>query len=146
MNRIESSVEIFRSGIACSQAVLVAYSQLVGLDPSQAMKLSAGFAGGMRRAETCGAVTGAYMVLGMHYCGDDCNAATGRKKIYSMVREFTNRFEQRNKTTICKELLAYDISTKEGIKSAQSNNLFKTKCVKMVQDAAEILEEMLNEN
>lgn len=143
MNDVQSSVDMFLKGCACSQAILVTYSRPFGLDPGHAMKLAAGFAGGMRMAETCGAVTGAFMVLGMHGCGDDCSTGKGRKKIYSLVGEFTDRFEKRNGSTRCKELLGCDISTPQGMKEAKDQNLFKTRCADMVQSAAEILEEML---
>ncbi len=146
MTRIESSVDMFLNGCACSQAIFVTYCQRYGLDPKLAMKLSAGFAGGMRMAETCGAVTGSFMVLGMHACGDNCNTGRGRKKIFSMVREFTTRFEKRNGSTRCKDLLGCDISTADGMKEAQDRNLFKTTCAEMVRNAAEILEEMLKES
>ena len=96
MTEIESSVDMFLNGCACSQAILVKYCQRYGLDSNIAMKLSAGFASGMRMAETCGAVTGSFMVLGLHICGDDCNTASGRQNIYSLVREFTARFEKIN--------------------------------------------------
>ena len=142
MNKIESSVNLFLHGCACSQAILVTYGQRYGLDPQHAMKLSAGFAGGMRMAETCGAVTGSFMVLGTHACGDDCSTGRGRAKTYSMIREFTARFEKRNGSTRCKDLL----STADGLKAAQDRNLFKTTCPEMVRDAAEILEEMLKES
>jgi C_GCAxxG_C_C family probable redox protein len=145
VNDVESAVDVFLKDCACSQAILVTYSRRYGLDPGHAMKLAAGLAGGMRMAETCGAVTGAIMVLGMHGCGDDCNTGKGREKTYSLVREFTARFEQRNGSTRCKELLDCDISTAEGMKAAKDRNLFKTRCADMVRSAAEILEEMLKE-
>ena len=143
MSRIESSVDVFLNGCTCSQAILSTYCRSTGLDPKRAMKLSAGFAGGMRMAETCGAVTGAFMALGMHVCGDDCDTRPGRDKIYSAVGEFTARFKKRYGSTRCKDLLECDISTPDGMKAAQDRNLFKTTCADMVRGAAEILEEML---
>ncbi len=134
------------NGCACSQAILVTYSRADGLDSKHAMKLSAGFGAGMCMAKTCGAVTGAFMVLGMHVCGDDCNTSSGREKVYAAVKDFAARFESRNKSTCCKDLLGCDISTKDGMKVARDRNLFKTTCTEMVRNAAEILEDMLKES
>ena len=145
MNDVESSVDRFLNGCACSQAILVTYAERLGLDSGHAMKLAAGFAGGMRMAETCGAVTGAFMVLGLHGCDDDCDTGKGREKVYSLVTEFATRFEQRNGTTRCKELLGCDISTEEGLQAAKDRDLFKTRCAEAGRDAAEILEEMMQE-
>ena len=60
-----------------------------------------------------------------------------------MVKEFTKRFKSRNGSVLCKELLECDISSKEGMKVASDKDLFFTLCPKLVQEAAEIIEEML---
>ena len=49
----------------CAQAVLVAFAQEMGMTEEQAYRLGAHFGSGMRHGSTCGAVTGALMVLGM---------------------------------------------------------------------------------
>ena len=49
----------------CAQAVLVAFAQEMGLTEEQAYNLGAHFGSGMRHGSTCGAVTGALMVMGM---------------------------------------------------------------------------------
>ena len=93
--------------------------------------------------ETCGAVTGAFMVLGLRNCGADCETPLGRKGVYAAVREFVSRFERRTGSVICRDLLGHDISTSAGMQAAKEHSLFDTKCPKLVQDAAEILEGML---
>jgi len=143
MSKVEEAVECFCAGAACSQAILAAYSEDFGLSREQAMKLASGFAGGMRLGETCGAVTGAFMVLGLKYAGPHCDKRDGRDKVYAAMHDFLTRFEERNNVVICKELLGCDISTPEGAQRATREGLFRTICPKLVQDAAEILEEML---
>ena len=49
----------------CAQAVLVPFAAEMGLSEEQAYALGAHFGAGMRHGSTCGAVTGALMVLGM---------------------------------------------------------------------------------
>jgi C_GCAxxG_C_C family probable redox protein len=115
----------------------------VGLSREQAMKIASGFAGGMRMAETCGAVTGAFMVLGLRHAGPNCDKRDGRDDVYAALREFVAQFEGRNNTVVCKGLLGCDISTPEGAQRATAEGLFRTICPKLVQDAAEILEQML---
>lgn len=51
------------------------------------------------------------------------------------------RYEARCDSIICRELPGCDISTEEGMEKARENNLFDIVCPKMVQTAAEILEE-----
>jgi C_GCAxxG_C_C family probable redox protein len=143
MSRVEDAVNCFCRGAACSQAILGTYGPSVGLPREQAMKLASGFAGGMRLAQTCGAVTGAFMVLGLKLAGPNCDQRDGRNDVYAAIREFATRFQQRNNTVVCKELLGCDISTPEGAQRATTEGLFRTICPKLVQDAAEILEQML---
>ncbi len=142
MSRIPSAVKLFRDGCACSQAVLAVYGQPLGLSRDLAMRIAAGLAGGMRLGETCGAVAGAVLVLGLRHASADCDTPAGRKAAYDRVVEFADRFKARNGSVVCRELLGCDISTPEGMKQAEQQGLFKTTCVKMVEDAAAILEEM----
>lgn len=143
MSRVEDAVNCFCRGAACSQAVLGTYGPSVGLAREQGMKLASGFAGGMRLAQTCGAVTGAFMVLGLKHAGANCDQRDGRSNVYAAIGEFATRFQQRNNSVVCKELLGCDISTAEGAQKATKEGLFRTICPKLVQDAAEILEQML---
>jgi len=98
-----------------------------------------------RMAQTCGAVTGAFMVLGLKYGNADIHDKEARERIYGLVREFARRFENRNGSIVCRELLGCDISNPEGAAAAKENGLFASVCPKLVGDAAEILEEMMNE-
>jgi len=146
MSNVSDAVDLFRKGCACSQAILAVYGPPLGLDRNQAVRIASGFAGGMRMGETCGAVTGAFMALGLRCCTDACETGPGRARIYAAVKDFVSGFEQRNGSVICKDLLGCDISTPEGMQTAQKQDLFKTICPKLVQDAAEILEQMSDES
>jgi C_GCAxxG_C_C family probable redox protein len=143
MSRVDEAVDCFCRGAACSQAILGTYGPSVGLPREQGIKLSSGFAGGMRLAQTCGAVTGAFMVLGLKHAGPNCDQRDSRENVYAAIREFTAKFQQRNHTVVCKELLGCDISTPQGAQQATKEGLFRSICPRLVQDAAEILEEML---
>ena len=52
--------------INCAQTVITTFCEELGLDRAIALQVANGFGGGMgRTGRTCGAVTGAYMVLGL---------------------------------------------------------------------------------
>jgi C_GCAxxG_C_C family probable redox protein len=142
MNRVQEAVSVFQSGFNCAQAIVRIYGPEYGLSALDALKVSCGFGGGMRRGGTCGAVTGALMVVGLRYGPEEVSDTSAKDEVYSKVTDFCRRFEARCDSIICRELLGCDISTKEGMKKARKNNLFKTICPKMVETAAEILEEM----
>lgn len=141
----EEAVERFKKGFNCSQAVLGSYSKQLGLDCEKAFKVATGFGGGMRMGDTCGAVTGAFMVLGLKYGNTTAEDKEAKAKTYKKVKEYTNRFKARNDYIMCRELLGCDLSTPEGMKEAQDKGLFSSICPRMVLEAVEILEEMMNE-
>ena len=82
------------------------------------------------------------MVLGLRHTQENNNTPAGRVEVYTRIVDFAQRFKKRNGSLICRDLLGCDISTPEGMKQAKEQKLFSTTCVKMVQDAGEILEEM----
>ena len=140
MGKDEDAVLMFKEGYSCSQTMLSTYGQEFGIDKATALKISAPFGGGMARmGETCGAVTGAFMVIGLKYA----NGKDSKDKVYSIVKKFVDEFKIRNKSIVCKELLGYAISTPEGMKSVKEKKLIDAICPKLVKDAAEILEEIL---
>ena len=134
----------FRSGFSCSQAILSAFAEQFGLDRDTALRIAAGFGGGMgRMAGTCGAVTGAYMVLGLKFGVTDAADRQAKEALYERVREFSRRFAARHGSTTCRDLLGCDMSTPEGLARVTQEKLPATLCPPFVQSAAEILEELL---
>ena len=146
MKRSEKAVELFESGLNCSQAILVAFAEGTALDAGQAAKLAGGFGGGMgRMAHTCGAVTGALLVLGLKCGTASPDDKVGKENTYRLVREFADKFQVRNGSIVCRDLLGCDISTAAGSNMAKETGLFRKACPKLVRDAAEVLEGMLEE-
>lgn len=141
----EQAVERFGKGFNCSQAVLGSYCEQFGLECERAFKVATGFGGGMRMGSTCGAVSGAFMVLGLKYGNTTAEDKEGKANTYKKVEEYTKRFKARNDSVMCRELLGCDLSTPEGMKEAQDKGLFSSICPRMVREAVEILEEMMNE-
>ena len=96
-------------------------------------------------AGVCGAVTGAFMVLGLKYGKMRAEDNEPKQKTYKLIRKFAEKFKARNDSIACKDILGYDISTPQGLRTAREKALFSKVCPKFVQDAAEILEEMLRD-
>lgn len=143
MSKVENAVSCFREGFLCSQALLSVFGPDLGLDRETALKVSAAFGGGMARlGETCGAVSGAVMVIGLKYGHFEARDEQAKEKTYRLAREFVAGFEAVHGSTVCRELLGCDISTPEGLRSAREQKLFSTVCPKYVQTAAEIIERM----
>jgi C_GCAxxG_C_C family probable redox protein len=138
--KVNQAVSYFNEGMSCSQAILTAYGQEFGIDRGLSLKISAPFGGGMARmGETCGAVTGALMVLGLKY-------ATGKDakdKLFALENEFAEKFKEHNNSINCRKLLNCDLANPEERKVFVEKGLAEKLCRKFVKDAAEILEELL---
>jgi C_GCAxxG_C_C family probable redox protein len=144
MSRVEETVARFREGCSCAQAVLSTYAPQFGMDRETALKVAAGFGGGMgRMADACGAVTAAFMVLGLKWGPATPADREAKERVYQLVREVAATFKARNGSIVCRDLLGCDISTDEGFELAKQRRLTSTICPEIVRDAAEVLEELL---
>ena len=134
----------FKSGLNCAQAVLTAYSDDLSFDNSLGINISCGFGGGMGRLqETCGAVTGSFMVLGIYNGKKYPDNADKKEVTYSMIQNFSEKFKSINGAIDCKSLIKCDLKTEQGRLFAKENNLFETICEKCISDSIGIIEELI---
>jgi C_GCAxxG_C_C family probable redox protein len=144
MTSAQRAAETFESGFSCSQAVFAAFSEALGLERTLALKIAQPFGGGIAgTGSTCGAVSGALLVIGLKHGRLRPEDAAAKEKTYALVREFSARFAERHGSIICRELLGVDLSTPEGHEEARRRGLFAERCSRFVSEAAEILEAIL---
>lgn len=138
----QKAIDLFEKGLSCSQSVFASYAPIFGVDERTALKISSAFGGGIARlGQVCGAVSGAFMIIGLKVGGEDRES---KEHTYLLAREFVIRFESINGSILCKDLLGCDISTSDGLQKARENDLFKTLCPKYVRDSCEILEKLID--
>ena len=134
----------FLKRFTCSAAVFSAFSQELGLEQDTARKIACGFGAGISKTgNTCGAVTGAIMVIGLRYGKADEGDEAATEKTRSLVREFIGKFAAKNGSVNCTDLLGYDLSDPDDYEAARKSGIFIEKCPLLVRDAADILEEIL---
>ncbi|MCP4119662.1 MAG: C_GCAxxG_C_C family protein [Desulfobacteraceae bacterium] len=144
MENNHPALEYFTKGYSCSEAIAAAYAPKLGLDLETAVKIATGFSGGMAQGKTCGAVTGAFMVLGLTAGSGAVGDACSRDRVYLLVQEFSQRFTERCGATRCSELLAMngiDMNNPEQMKTLRQTG----PCAEMVEAAARILDEVCEE-
>ena len=124
----------------CTQTVFSLFASDIGIDEKMALKIASGFGGGMACAETCGAVTGAYMVIGFKY-GHSSSNPDEKAKTKNLIQEFNSEFKKVHGSLICKNLTGFDISTPEGSAAANEANVFKTECPLYIKTACNLLEQ-----
>ena len=65
MKRSEKALEYYSNGFNCAQSVIISFADILDFDEEAAIRMASGFGGGMgQMQQTCGAVTGAFMVIG----------------------------------------------------------------------------------
>lgn len=139
--RINQAVGYFKKGYSCASAVVRTYADRFGIDGDLALKIPSVFAAGMGISETCGAVTGALMLIGAKYGKTDSEDKGADIAAAEHANRFINEFRSRNKYLSCRDLLGCDVSRPEVMQQAMDTLLFIRICVKLVRDAAEIIEQ-----
>lgn len=141
----DKAVAYFCDGFNCAQAVLISHSEELGLEKENALKVACAFGGGMSHmGETCGAVTGALMLIGLKYGIYKKEDAPLKEKTYSLVQKYSEAFKKQHGSIKCRDLLPYDISVTEELQKAREANVFTTICPKLVESSVEIVEKILN--
>jgi C_GCAxxG_C_C family probable redox protein len=125
----------------CAQAVLAAFCEDLGWEIDDALRIAMGFGGGMGyTGGTCGAVTGAYMVIGLKIDFNVDQLQACKEKAYALVHEFDAKFKQLHGTVLCGELLGYDLRDPAQLEAARAEGVFPAKCPGFVSEAVKILE------
>ena len=147
MTHSDRAKELFKQGYNCSQAVLGAFAEELGLDFDTAMKISSSFGGGMgRMREVCGTVSGMFMAAGLMFGPSDNENPSAKGEHYKRIQELAKRFKDMNGSIICRELLQGVESSTSPTPSDRTEIYYKKRpCVDLVGDACNIFEQYLEE-
>ena len=144
MSKAEIAVSKFNDGFCCSQAIFSTYCTELGLEQNLGLKIAGAFGGGISyTGETCGAVTGAIMLIGLKHGRVKADDLNSKEHVKALVNEFLEKFKSRNEYLKCKELLKFDFSKPEENEIIHSQGLTRILCPKFINDAAEIIELIL---
>lgn len=142
----ETVAEYFKNGIDCGQVVAGQFEKETGCPLSRLRKMSACYAAGMMRGETCGAVLAAYNVIGLIYGHDEEGDDAQKGQMLQKMLRFNELFgEKYSQGFQCKELLGADISTPEGGKKINEENLLFNLCPAICCDVVEVLKKVISE-
>ena len=148
MSRAERAKEYFEKGYACSQAVALAFCDVVNVNEETIGKLTLPFGGGFGRLRlVCGAVSGMTVICGLLFAENEISTEN-KKQVYEIERELCERFERANGSLICAELLDGAAIKPEigGQAEERTKEYYKKRpCSEIVYEAARILEEYLKE-
>lgn len=149
--RGQRALQNFQQGYNCSQAVALAFADLIAMDESLLARIASSFGGGMGRLrEVCGAVSGMSLVAGALYGYETPGAAGQQEKAahYARIQALAEEYRAVNGSIVCRELLGLgaahgaDQPTPE-LRTAEYYK--KRPCGQLVMLAATILESYLEE-
>ena len=148
MTRREAAMANFMKGYNCSQSIVLAFADVLDMDEKTLSKLSSSFGGGMGRLrEVCGSVSGMFMVAGLLYGYDGPETGQVKADHYARIQELAHRFEEKNGSIVCRELLGLNVKHDAPVPEARTSEYYKKRpCPEIIGDAAEILEQYIKEN
>jgi C_GCAxxG_C_C family probable redox protein len=122
--RIDRCREL-KSAVNCAQAVAIGFADVAGMDQDTISRCAQAYGSGLATMDgTCGALTGAGLVIGLAIP----DKVSARKSMATVMQ----RFKTRNGSTVCKDLKG--VATGCPLRS----------CVDCVADAASFLCDELN--
>ena len=125
----EEAVKMHENGFNCAQAVLVSSREYTGLDDMTGLAISAGFGGGLRSGEVCGAISGAVMAIGMKYPFTDATDAEAKAKIAELAKLCVAKAKEEFGCVLCRELKGK-----------------KHSCAEIIAYMSDVAEEIMNNN
>ena len=136
--------KLFSEGFQCSQAVLAVFSEECGFDTGTALKMASPFGGGMGGfGKTCGALTGAMMVVGLKYGTSDLSDPEARQVVREKTRALIGYFEKIHGSSQCNDLIGFDRSNLSGAGLAAKIPHFHEICPCFLDTVVTWLEEEL---
>lgn len=139
--RLRKAEELFLQGYNCAQAVGCACTDGCAVPPELVVKLATGFGAGLGRTqETCGAVSGAILALGLRggrALGDD-KART--EETYAKVQVLLRDFAALHGSCNCRELLhGCDLRTAAGQREFRERGYLRNRCAEYVKTATALV-------
>ena len=137
----------FYNGYNCAQSVLSVFAEELGISKDTCLKLASPFGSGIAyMQETCGAVSGALMAIGLKYGRGKDGTKEDKERAYDMSCHFIEEFKKTTCGTICcRELMeGLEMSTPEGMAEIKERDLFRLRCSKHVQNSIEITNKIIS--
>lgn len=146
--RVDCAVDYFMQGYGCCQSVVAAFADMYGLDEKLALKIAAGFGGGVGRMRMmCGSVSGIVMLVGLEEGQTEGADREGKSHCYKIVQQLLEESKQQNGSIICAEILGlngHEKAVNSYVASERTAEYYKSRpCVAKVESAARIFAEYL---
>lgn len=109
----DNALKMHENGYNCAQSVLAGAGEYTGIDENTALAIAAGFGGGLRSGEVCGAISGAVMAIGMKFPFIDANDAEAKEKIAALAKKCVAMAREKYSCVSCLALKESGVSCSE---------------------------------
>jgi len=143
MTKRQIAEQNFLSGYNCTQAVVMAFADELGVDKDVLLKVSSSFGGGFgRMREVCGAVSAMGIVAGLlKGCDFSVSGIDAKGRHYALIQKLAGEFKEINGSIVCRELLGAKLAATNPQPDERTPEYYKSRpCAKLVGDMAEIIE------
>jgi C_GCAxxG_C_C family probable redox protein len=140
--RIEQALSGFRSDRNCAQVVAESFADIVPADAELLSSLACGFGAGMGRLQnTCGALTGATMIIGALSSRVHAENRDRKEHAYGVIRELHAYFVNTHGATDCRSLVRCDLSTEAGREFFREHHIAQNVCEQCIRTTVTFLEQ-----
>lgn len=138
----------FQSGYNCAQSVLSTFSIDFGLERDALLKMASPFGSGIAKTQqTCGAVIGALLAIGLKYGKGEKGTDEDKNRSYALAQQLMSDFTQEHGCTNCLKLMDnLDMNNANDMAKIKELDLFKTHCVNYIRTAVKLADGILENN
>lgn len=138
----QKAIHYFNNSYNCAQSIFAAYLDHTDVDETDSLKIATAFGGGIADLQkTCGAISGALMVLGATLYNPQNPAVT--KDIVNQYSEtLINLIEKKYGSSECARLTNIDFATQKPLDDTLKSKMHET-CYQVIEDVCIILDEMI---
>ena len=138
INTVEDVLSMFGKGLDCGQVIVYAIASDLGIDTDMALKSAAAFGAGVFQGEICGSYIGGLIALGLKY-GHSKEDDPAKGQMISKIFQYKEKYEKIQKSSVCSDILGYNLSIPEESKILEEKGLLTTVCPKLTLDIINIV-------
>lgn len=143
-DHLGEAVELMKSGLNCTQSVLGVFCGEYGLPSETALRIACPFGGGIGGyGKTCGALTGAMMVIGLKYGSASAGDTNARHLTREKTRMLIDNFSKLHGSCECNDLVGFDRSKMTSTELKARLPHFQKVCPEFLATVVSFLEEEL---
>lgn len=132
----------------CAQSSFLALSEQFGLGNEDMVKALTPIPGIAERGETCGAVTGSLLAIGLVFGSTHLDDWQAYRDSLEPANEFCDRFADETGSTMCSRIIEARFGQKLDLRNEEDLDIFRkldatTKCTSVVQTAVKIAADII---